>query len=220
MRFMTFAAACCAVSLITVSHGFAQERAAGGTLDTQITWTALSDMAKAASDKAAAVNTRVDQIVVCGKNGRIYAPGGVGADASGCMEAKAADGTTITTINNNLKTTNINLTATNVNVANIIACNMQMKFYDGTKCVDLPFQKETEYVESNGWMSSPYTLACTLDRKISYAMLNVTTKSNQLACGRSGANCDGNATSTLLGKTKWMISPDRGKYVSAYIECK
>lgn len=213
MRVMKLVVSCCLLSVLAVSHGVAQERTAGGPVDTQVTWTALSDMAKAASNKADAVNTRVDQIVVCGKIGRVYAPGTGGADANGCLDAKALDGTTLTAINDGLKNTNIS-------VANIIACNMQLKFYDGTKCVDLPFQKETEYVESNGWVSSSYTLSCTMGRKISYAMVNVTTKPNQLACGRSGAGCDGNATSSLLGKTKWAVNVDPGKYVSAYIECK
>lgn len=217
MRFVVFAS-CCAVLAIPCS--FAQERAAGGSLDTQVTWTALSDMAKAASDKATAVNTRVDQVVVCGKVGRVYAPGVAGADSNGCLDAMAVDTTTITSINNSLKALTLNVAAINANVNNIIACNKQTKLYDGVKCADLPFQKETEYVESKGWVSSSYTLACTLDRKISYAMVNVTTNPNQLACGRSGANCDGNTTASLLGKDKWNVTVDRGKYVSAYIECK
>lgn len=117
--------------------------------------------------------------------------------------------------------------AVNTRVDQIVTCNKLMKLYapgaenaDGQGCIDLPFVKETEYVESAGWVSSPYTLACTKGRKISYAMLNVSTKSNQLACGRSGANCDGNATASLLGKTSWSIVPDSGKVVSAFIECK
>ena len=81
----------CAVAVMcfggAVSSG-AQERSASGSMDTQVTWTALSNLAKAANDKADMVGTRVDQIVVCGKKNMIYAPGAAGADAQGCVIGK------------------------------------------------------------------------------------------------------------------------------------
>ena len=73
------------LGLALVGAPYAQERTAGGTLDTQMTWSALSAKIDAVSLKSDAVNTRVDQVVVCGKKGMTYAPGTQGADAEGCM---------------------------------------------------------------------------------------------------------------------------------------
>lgn len=215
MRFIQFAMTCCAISFLTISHGFAQERAAGGTLDTQVTWTALSDMAKAASDKAAAVNTRVDQIVVCGKNGRIYAPGGVGADASGCMEAKAADGTTITNINNSVKTNTTNVT-------NILACNKQSKFYNGTVCTDLPKEDKEESVmkpiDTGGWqLFAVGKLQCPGKLKMMGVRVNFTTNKSQAACSLKENNCDSDYPS-CYGANKCTF-PQRGGWVSGVATC-
>ena len=130
-------------------------------------------------------------------------------------------------LSNMIKSSDTKVNALDSLVKQIILCNKKIKLYapgedgaDADGCLEMPFPMETEYVESAGWVSTPYTLACTKGRTITYAMLNVTTKSNQLACGQSGANCDGNATSSLKGKPSWTITPDPGKYVSAYIECK
>jgi hypothetical protein len=87
MKSLYFAAFCAAFSLTlagVAGTGIAQERTAGGALDTQMTWTALSNVAKAASDKADMVSSRVDQVVVCGRKGMVYAPGLSGADGQGC----------------------------------------------------------------------------------------------------------------------------------------
>ncbi|PZP40400.1 MAG: hypothetical protein DI585_01035 [Pseudomonas fluorescens] len=73
------------LGLALVGAPYAQERTAGGALDTQMTWSALSAKIDAVSLKSDAVNTRVDQVVLCGKKGMTYAPGTQGADAEGCM---------------------------------------------------------------------------------------------------------------------------------------
>lgn len=77
----------------------AQERAASGVMETQMTWSALSNIAKGAGDKADAVNSRVNQIVVCGRKNMIYAPNAIGVDAEGCVIGKV-DPDLIATINN------------------------------------------------------------------------------------------------------------------------
>lgn len=123
--------------LALCSGVMAQERAAGSALDTQMTWSALSAQAKAASDKADAVNSRVDQVVTCGKKGMVYAPGVAGRDVEGCVEAgKAGDiSTNISSIVNalNTNTTNVNTLTSTVN--NVVNCNKAGGTYNGTACV-------------------------------------------------------------------------------------
>ncbi len=75
-----------AAVLALAGTGHAQERTAAGSLDTQMTWSALAAKVGAASDKAEAVNSRVDQIVVCGLKGMLYAPGHAKADGQGCLQ--------------------------------------------------------------------------------------------------------------------------------------
>lgn len=84
MKMNNFAVAMVSFVLAT-GYGYAQERAATGSMEAQVTWTALSNMVKSAEDKVTAVNTRVDQVVVCGRKGFVYAPGQAGADADGCL---------------------------------------------------------------------------------------------------------------------------------------
>lgn len=117
---------------VTAFTAHAQERTAGSSLDTQMTWTALAAQTKAASDKADAVNTRVDQAVLCGKKGKLYAPG---VTADGCLEASSNSGSTLTQIISNLNTLNTNQTATNNNLTNVINCQKAGQGFDGTKCV-------------------------------------------------------------------------------------
>ncbi|TKW60828.1 MAG: hypothetical protein DI628_08030 [Blastochloris viridis] len=134
---------------------------------------------------------------------------------------------TWTAMSSQLDAMNKRVTATNAQVTQIIKCNEKMKLYapavagvDSDGCMELPFVKETEYVESKGWQRPSYTLECTKGRVISYAMGNVSTNPNQMACGRTGANCDFNVTASLKGKTKWDVQVDPGKYVASFIECK
>lgn len=62
----------------------AQERAAGGPIDTQMTWSALANKVQAADDKATGAHTRLDQLEACGKDGKFYAPNAPGA-VKGCI---------------------------------------------------------------------------------------------------------------------------------------
>jgi hypothetical protein len=101
----------------------AQERTASGALDNQVTWTALSTLAKAASDKADAVNARVDQSVVCGRKGMVYAPGVAGIDGDGCLTAATAS-----TVINQL--TNLQNLANGSN-----GCGAQGRVFNGHSCV-------------------------------------------------------------------------------------
>lgn len=64
----------------------AQERAAGGTTETQMTWTALKSQVETARTESAAAHTRIDKIVICNKKNMLYVPGVTGADTDGCIE--------------------------------------------------------------------------------------------------------------------------------------
>ncbi len=81
LSFLLSFVAVCVPSLAVV-----QERAAGGPVETQMTWSALSEMVKSANLKTDGVNARVDQIVVCNRKAMAYAPGFAGADSEGCIE--------------------------------------------------------------------------------------------------------------------------------------
>lgn len=65
----------------------AQERAAGGSTDVQMTWSALVAKVDNANAKTDAANTRIDQAIACAKKGKLYAPDYSKADASGCTPA-------------------------------------------------------------------------------------------------------------------------------------
>lgn len=85
-RMKTLAYFIAATSLLAVP-AFAQERAAGGAVETQMTWSALSAQIKTTGTKIDAANARIDQIILCGKQGKVYTPGVPGADANGCGPA-------------------------------------------------------------------------------------------------------------------------------------
>ncbi|PZP39139.1 MAG: hypothetical protein DI585_05055 [Pseudomonas fluorescens] len=87
-------------ALIIGVEAHAQERAASGSVDTQMTWTALKTAVGAVEGKADAVNARVDQIVVCGRKGMVYAPGDGAADAQGCKSAVSGNQSAHWDINN------------------------------------------------------------------------------------------------------------------------
>ncbi|RYG60189.1 MAG: hypothetical protein EON60_08020 [Alphaproteobacteria bacterium] len=88
---------------------YAQERAAGGAAETQMTWSSLRSIVDGANAISDAVNTRVDQIVACNKKQMIYSPG---TTADGCVP--------------------------NTDVANLITCGDSGQIYDKSKkgCVD------------------------------------------------------------------------------------
>lgn len=126
--------------LAMVSAASAQERTAAGALDTQMTWSSLAAQAQAASNKADAVNTRIDQAIICARKGKIYAPG-LG-DTQGCLEPSSNTNVDLTTIVNSLTTLNStvssvsnNFTNNTTSVSNIIACNKSGLIFNGTSCV-------------------------------------------------------------------------------------
>lgn len=128
----------------------AQERTAIGGTDTQMTWSALSTLINGVSTKTDAVNSRVDQVVVCAKKGMVYAPGAPGIDGDGCLppEVPPSVVTSINTLNTATNTLNNNVnnitnsvnSLTNVansttsNVNNILACNKVGQVFNGTAC--------------------------------------------------------------------------------------
>src|SRR5689334_12035540 len=79
--FYMFAAALCMSQPL-----WAQERSAGGSAETQMTWSALSAKIANVDTKATGANVRIDQLVKCGKKEMLYAPGMAGADADGCID--------------------------------------------------------------------------------------------------------------------------------------
>jgi len=115
----------------------AQERTAGTTLDTQMTWSALNTRVESASNKANAVNTRVDQVAVCGGKGLVYAPGSAGADAQGCKQATTdpAVTTAITNLQNSVNALSSSVTSANTTIGTVLTCSKQGQFFNGTTCV-------------------------------------------------------------------------------------
>jgi hypothetical protein len=131
--------ACAAVPLVGVQ---AQERTAGSTLDTQMTWSALSSKIGGVDTKVDGVNSLVQQSIICGRKGMIHAPGGSPVDSQGCKDPK--DTTNLSTVNNSLTTTNTNLTnlantvnSLNTQVTQMMNCNDNGQLFDrsASKCV-------------------------------------------------------------------------------------
>lgn len=123
--------------LLVLPLAHAQERTAGSALDAQMSWSALSSQIKSVDVKTEGVISKIDQAILCGKNGKIYAPGAPGADAGGCKDA-AVPGSVLTQISN-LQTSVTNLTTANTNLSNqvnnSIKCNAAGQFFNGTSCV-------------------------------------------------------------------------------------
>lgn len=71
--------------LMLIPLAQAQERTASGAISEQVTWSSLSAQISAVNSRTEAVNSRIDQLVVCARKGMIYAPGS--GDAQGCLEA-------------------------------------------------------------------------------------------------------------------------------------
>lgn len=68
---------------------YAQERTAGGPLDTQMSWTALKNLTDQASNNAKAAHIRLNQLEICAKKKMLYSPSTVGADGDGCISSGA-----------------------------------------------------------------------------------------------------------------------------------
>lgn len=127
MKHILFVLTC--LGMVCTAH--AQERAAIGNVQTQMTWSALSTLINGVSTKTDAVNSRVDQVVVCAKKGMVYAPGQTGADADACLMPAIPPSVT-----NNLNTLNTTTANTNSTVSNIISCNTQGLVFNGSACVN------------------------------------------------------------------------------------
>ncbi len=117
----------------------AQERAAGGAVDTQMTWSALSTQINGVSVKADAVNSRVDQAVVCGRLGKVYAPGATGADANGCLSAQYVNSIVNCGNQGRIYNSASNSCVIPGEIASIIACGNQQKVYQAStnSCVEV-----------------------------------------------------------------------------------
>lgn len=133
-----------ATMLAMTTSALAQERTAGGPIETQMTWSALTARIGAADTKIIGVNGRIDQLTVCGGKGMVYAPGQNGADTQGCKQPATASSITtdITNLRNSLNATNGSLgtvsnglNATNSKVSSIISCNQQGLIFNGAGCV-------------------------------------------------------------------------------------
>ncbi|NRQ16637.1 hypothetical protein [Ensifer sesbaniae] len=132
-------------AFIIASAAPAQERTAGSTLDTQMTWSALSSKISTVDSKAQGISTRVDQIAICGNKGKVCAPAASGKDAHGCIEASVAAVNHMLACNRQGKlwkgsicvATTTDLSAINAKLAAIAACGAQKKSWNGSGCVDL-----------------------------------------------------------------------------------
>lgn len=110
--FRTFALSAILGCLLVSSPASAQETTAGGTLDTQASWTALQNMLSATNGNVSLLRTDVNamktcaatlkmwqpgkgcvdisdpdvaKIIACGKQGKVYGSGTAGADGNGCV---------------------------------------------------------------------------------------------------------------------------------------
>ena len=82
LRFLGLVALC---ALATPLH--AQERTAGGSLNNQMTWTALKSLSEQANANAKTAKILAEAIAACGQKSMLYSPGQTGADAQGCKPA-------------------------------------------------------------------------------------------------------------------------------------
>ncbi|RYG61344.1 MAG: hypothetical protein EON60_03900 [Alphaproteobacteria bacterium] len=101
---------CLTLTLATLTGlAHAQERAAVGAAETQMTWSSLRALIDGANAKSDAVDARIDQIVACNKKQMTYSPG---TTADGCVA--------------------------NPDVLNMVTCGDSGKIYDKSKkaCID------------------------------------------------------------------------------------
>ncbi|MER9336780.1 hypothetical protein NKJ06_22740 [Mesorhizobium sp. M0293] len=74
-----------AAAMVLAWPAMAQERAATGPIDTQMTWSALSSQISTLGVKVDGANKRMDQLVICSKKSMLYAPGDAVSDTDGCL---------------------------------------------------------------------------------------------------------------------------------------
>lgn len=98
----------------------AQERTAAGTMETQMSWSALNTKIATANTKADAVNTRIEQVIVCSRKGLLYAPGQSEADGQGCVKPFVDDSA---------------MNQLNTRMNSVLACAGQGRMFNGSSCV-------------------------------------------------------------------------------------
>lgn len=79
-----------AATLLLAGTAHAQERAAAGTTETQMTWSALKSLVEKAETNSTAAHSRIDQLVDCGKLNMLYGPGHAKANTKGCIAIDTA----------------------------------------------------------------------------------------------------------------------------------
>ncbi len=65
----------------------ALEQVAAGTLNTQMSWTALSNSVAAVNTRVTNMNILVNQMLKCNNAGKVYAPNHASKDTDGCIQA-------------------------------------------------------------------------------------------------------------------------------------
>ncbi|RYG59709.1 MAG: hypothetical protein EON60_09625 [Alphaproteobacteria bacterium] len=85
----------------------AQERAATSNLETQMTWSALSNKIATLEGTINGLIKQIEQAKLCGAAEKLYAPGASGADGKGCKAVAKTDLTQLTDIVNSTTTYNI-----------------------------------------------------------------------------------------------------------------
>ncbi|WP_142781092.1 hypothetical protein [Agrobacterium sp. T29] len=105
--------------LALLSSVHAQERTAAGTMETQMSWSALSSKIGTVDAKVFGINSLINQDIACGRKGMLYAPG-PGADGQGCMKPFVDD-----TALNQL----------NAKMNSALACASQGRMFNGSSCV-------------------------------------------------------------------------------------
>lgn len=83
LKARTAALCCLALGAMNVQ---AQERAAGGPLELQMTWSTLKNQVDGLKTDVAGLNSKINMVAECGKLGKVYAPGAKGA-VNGCIMA-------------------------------------------------------------------------------------------------------------------------------------
>lgn len=156
-----------ALSCMGVAAAEAQERTAGSALDTQMTWTALSNQVKSTQSYAEGLNTKVEQAIVCGKSNMLYAPGAPGATTQGCKNVDLTGNTTINgnativSILNSISTLNSSVNNMKTNVDNSVTYNGKEQVCTAQGYVYAPGKPGAD---GNGCLKPSTGRACTMNR--------------------------------------------------------
>ncbi|NTB05788.1 hypothetical protein [Agrobacterium tumefaciens] len=87
MKLFVFVTVICLSSL----SAHAQERTAGGTLQTQASWNALQSLYEQANGTAKNAHFRLNQAEKCADKGMLYAPNSSNKDGDGCKQVSMPD---------------------------------------------------------------------------------------------------------------------------------